>query len=557
MKRYRLTLILFCSVLASLLFSPLFSYAEGPFEQGMKEFKEENYEEAIQHFLEARKLEPTSSTVAFYLGLTYKLTENYKAAVPHLKDAVTFTPRVKEAVVELIDALYQTDDLKEANKWIEVGEKENIQPARIQFLKGLVLAKEGRYMEAVTAFEKAKSIDPSMAQAAEFQIAAALTKEGKLKEAQKRFKSTITLDPTTDMATYAKDYEKMVAEKIERERPWRFSVGLNYKYDSNVVAKGTGPIADYISGSEDSAINLSMRIGYTFPFSFKTPYNLSFQYSLFAEKYFPKKYERADGTTGDLSEYNNMTNAFSLIPGYNFEKWSLSFPITYIYNSLQGDKGNSFLGEPTTWWNTTRYMEQYGITPTARFMVTKNSIGELSVGIGQKRYFETLLHPEPITSDEDRDATMMNSSLGWTYFFKEGKGIFSLKYTYGKEEADGHNWSIDYENRFATTFLYPLYDIIKRPIKFLASADIAFTKYKFENTFFNTKRRNDTYYLSGGFIYEGFMNNLFKGKQEGFLSELFKNTDLIAQYTYIRDRCNIKIYDYKRELISLGLEYKF
>lgn len=553
MKKYILSI--FCIIC---LLSSINVYGQTLFEKGLQEFKEENYEEALQYFLEARTLEPKSSTVAFYLGLTYKLTENYKAAVPYLRDAVTFTPRVKEALVELIDALYQTNNLKEAKEWIEVGEKEGIQPARIQFLKGLILSKEGKYMEAVTAFEKAKSLDPSMAQVAEFQIAGALTKEGKLKEAQKRFKSTITLDPTTDMATYAKDYEKMIAEKIERERPWRFSIGLNYKYDSNVVAKGTGPIADYISGSEDSAINLFMRIGYTFPFSFNTPYNLSFQYSLFAEKYFPKQYERADGTTGNLSEYNNMSNVFSLIPGYNFEKWSLSFPITYIYNSLQGDKSNSFLGEPTTWWNTTRYMEQYGITPTARFMVTKNSVGEVSFGIAQKRYFETLLHPEPFTSDENRNATMMNSSLGWTYFFKEGKGIFGLKYTYGKEEADGRNWSIDYENRFNMTFLYPLYDFIKKPIKFLASADIAFAKYKFENAFFDTKRRNDTYYLSGGFIYEGFMDDLVKGKdKEGFVYELFKNTDLVVQYTYIRDRCNIKIYDYKRELITVGFEYKF
>jgi tetratricopeptide (TPR) repeat protein len=133
MKRYGLALIISICAFALLLCSPLLSYAEAPFEQCMKEFKEENYEEAIQHFLEARRLEPTSSTVAFYLGLTYKLTENYKAAVPYLRDAVTLTPRVKEALVELIDALYQTDDLKEAKEWIEVGEKEAIQPAVSSF----------------------------------------------------------------------------------------------------------------------------------------------------------------------------------------------------------------------------------------------------------------------------------------------------------------------------------------------------------------------------------------------------------------------------------------
>ena len=48
------------------------------FEMGMKEFRDENYEEALVYFLEARKAEPTSSTVAFYVGLTYKIMEQHK-----------------------------------------------------------------------------------------------------------------------------------------------------------------------------------------------------------------------------------------------------------------------------------------------------------------------------------------------------------------------------------------------------------------------------------------------------------------------------------------------
>lgn len=535
-------------------FLPFNSFAQTSFEKGLKEFEEENYEEALQYFLEARKMDPRSSKVAFYLGLTYKIMEQPKEAIPHLRDAVTLTPRIEEALVELIDALWQIDNLKEAKEWVLVGEKEGIRPARVQFLKGLILSKEGNYAEAVSAFEKAKSLDPSLAQAAEFQIGIALTRQGKLKEAQKRFKSTISLDPTTDLATYAKDYEKMVAEKIERERPWRFSLGINYKYDSNVVAKGSGPIVDAISGQEGQALNLNLRIGYTFPFSFARPYNLSLQYSLFAERYFPKHYIRADGTRGNLSEYNNMSNTISVIPGYNFKNWSLTLPFTYIYNSLQGAKGNTFLDE-LNWWNTTRYMEQYGIYPAARFMVTKNSVGEVSFGLGKKRYFETSLHPRPISPEEERSASIWNGNLGWTYFFKQGKGIFALKYTYGKEDAKGRNWTIESENKFSLTLLYPLSDSIGRPIKFLGSIDAAYTRYKYENVFFGEKRRDETYNVSAGFIYEGFLHDLFKGKsaEGGFL----KKIDLLLQYSNMRDRCNISVYDFRREIVAVGLEYKF
>ena len=37
----------------------------------------------------------------------------------------------------------QPFDMEEAKKWIEVAEKEDIYPAKIAFLKGLILAKEG------------------------------------------------------------------------------------------------------------------------------------------------------------------------------------------------------------------------------------------------------------------------------------------------------------------------------------------------------------------------------------------------------------------------------
>ena len=535
MKRYAIFLV---TVFVFISFVGFAGAQSQSFEMGMKEFRDENYEEALVYFLEARKAEPKSSTVAFYVGLTYKVIEQNKEAIPYLRDAVTLTPRIKEALVELIDVLYQTDNLKEAKEWVAIGEKEEIQPARVQLLKGMIMSKEGKNMEAVSAFEKAKALDPSMAQTAELQIANAYTKEGKLKEAQKRFQATITIDPTTDMATLARDYDKALAEKFERERPWSFSVGLSYKYDTNVVAKGSGPIVDAISGHEDSALNLSLRIGYTAPFSFNKPYNLSFQYSLYADKYFPKQYTRADGTTGNLSEYNAMTQTISAIPGYNFEKWSLSLPISYAYSSLQGDKGNDFLNE-LSWSNTTRYMEQTGITPTARFMITQNNMGEASLGFLRKYYFETPLHPEPLSSDENRNSNIMNGSLGWTYFFKEGKGLVGLKYTYAEENAEGHNWT-NREHRFSLSFLYPLKDILAVPLKFQFSGDAAFTQYKYDNLVFDMKRRDDTYNTAFGLIYE-----------------LTKNTDILAQYTYIRDKCNIDIYDYKREMFSIGFEYRY
>ncbi|MCX5804717.1 MAG: DUF2860 family protein [Proteobacteria bacterium] len=504
-------------------------HAQTPLEQGIKDFKEENYEECLENLTQARKLDPTSTAAAFYLGLTYKIMENYKEAVPHLRDAVTFNPPVKEALVELIDSLYQIDNIEEANKWIAVGEKEGVAPARIQFLKGLALLKENKNAEAITAFENAKEVDKTLAQAADFQIASAYMKIGKLQDSQKRFKSLITLDPTSDLATYARDYERAVTDKIEAERPFRFSIGLGYKYDTNVNASpSSGTVFDnpgnawMVSGQEDTALNTTLRAMYIAPFSFKTPYNLSVQYSLSAERYMRR------------DDYNLAQQSLSVTPGYSFSKVAFTLPLILGYINLQREKGNDFLNK-LAWWQDTRYLITMGFTPTARYMINEKNVLELTYGFMRNKYYNTTDSTTAKDPNEDRDGESNSGSLGWTYFFKEGTGLFTLKYTYTAMGTDGHNWSYD-EDRFSLSFLYPL----KKNLKLQYSSDAAFTKYKHDNTVFNMRRRDDTFTNSLGLIYT-----------------IFKNVDITGQLTYTRDNANISTYDYDRSVASIGIEYRF
>ncbi len=512
MKRV-LTAALF--VLCILFFVTSFVHGQSLFDQGLKEFKEENYEEALSYFLEARSADKGSARIAYYTGLTYKAMEKYKEAIPHFKDAAALTPRVDEAIVELIDVLYYTNDNKEAEKWIAVAEKDGINTARLQFLKGLVLAKAGKPDEAVIAFEKAKKLDPRLTQQAELQIAGIYTQQGKFKDAQARLRATITLDPATDLALFARDYEKIVADRAEREKPWRFSVGMAYKYDTNVVTAGSGPMTDSISGQEDSALNFGVRIGYTAPFSFRTPFSLSVYYSMYTDLYFSKTYTRSDGSLGNLTEYNNMTNTMSVVPGYSFGRFAVSLPLTYSYISLQGVKGNNFYNE-LGWATQTRYLEAKAVTPTLRFITTTNSYGEVFFSYMRKKYFDTELHPEP-PDGEERSGERMTGGLGWTYTFKENKGFFTLRYSHAQDNTIGRNW-VNSENRFGADVLYPIVGTLRAQ----ASADAIFVNYTYDNTYFDQKRRDDIYNVSLGLLYG-----------------VMKNTDLILQYNHYRNQSNI------------------
>ena len=189
----------------SLIFPPD-TFCESPsLTKGIEQYKQENYIEAINILEKARKEDPNSSAAAFFLGLSYKQMLDYQKALEHLRDAVTLTPRIKEALVEIVEVLYQIYEVgkpEEAEKWIKVAEEEKIFPAKIAFLKGLLLQKEGKNLEAVESFEKAKGLDKTLAQSADIQIALCYLKEKDLKKAKGRFQIAVQHDPQSDLGRF-------------------------------------------------------------------------------------------------------------------------------------------------------------------------------------------------------------------------------------------------------------------------------------------------------------------------------------------------------------------
>lgn len=78
--------------MALLAFSFNANAASEYLENGIKEFKAENFEEALDLFKKAREAEPGSSMAAYYLGLAYKQGGGLKEAADNFRDALRLTP---------------------------------------------------------------------------------------------------------------------------------------------------------------------------------------------------------------------------------------------------------------------------------------------------------------------------------------------------------------------------------------------------------------------------------------------------------------------------------
>ena len=470
-------------------------------EKGIGLYKHENFDEALDVLKKAREEDPNSTLAAYYLGLNYKQLQNYKTAIPNLRDAVTYNPKIKGALIELVDCLYNYNELEEAHKWIAEAEQEGIRPAQVAFLKGLVLVKEEKHDEAVASFEKAKTLDTSMEQASDYQIGIANLKSKDYSHAQKAFEEAVTLDPSSSLAKYADEYIEAIARQEAAFKPWRLDFRSAWEYDDNVVLKpDASPAAVNIADKADWRTVYTTNVEYN-----KRPsdrFGIKAQY-LF---YFAKQ--------NDLGFYDTISNTLIVQPSLYYENSVLTFPATYSHTIVDD---RSYLSTPSL---SGIYNRVFG----------EKYMGQVYIKYDNKDFMWT-----PATADENRDANGVETGSGLYAFFAKRKGFVNLRYGFDREWTKGANWEY-LGNRVNATVLIPYKD----KLNWTLTGGAFFQDFVNTHTTFNVKRGDNVYSVATQLAYK-----------------FHKDCELQVQYTHVRVNSNIDIYEYTRNIYSTGVEVKF
>lgn len=471
---------------------------------GISQYREENFEEAVEILEKIRKEDPNSSSAAFFLGLAYKQIMDYDKAFENLSDAVTLTPPIKEALIELINISIRLNRPEEAKKWIAVAEGENIFPAKTAFLKGRYLQKEKKNMEAVEAYEKAKSLDKRLTQRAEFQIAMCYLSDRRLKQAKELFISSINRDPLSDLAGFARQYQDMIDKRLFLERPLRITVGVFGRHDTNLVLKPTdGSLAPAVTDKDARVLATSLRLNYV-------P-------KLDGNWLFNAQYALASNIHSDFTHsHDSLANVLSVSPGYNFGRASLNLPVSYSHALVRNPSYKGYVGT-------------LNLGPQLRVLLSSNHILEVYGGYTNSNYKQS-----PLIQEENRDNTGLSSYLSWIWLFKKG-AFFNMRYGFDDIDADGVNWDNDSHKISANLSIPVLTNVV-----FQASAMATYQEYDNVHTVFQVQRDES--------IYSGSI---------GMTWEFLENKDLIVQYSHTRADSNVGIYDYDKNVYSLGLEFRF
>lgn len=470
-------------------------------ERGIGQFKHENYEEALPLLQQARNEDPGSTLAAYYLGLTYKQLQDYKGAIPHLRDAVSRPPKIVGALIELIDSLYQVGELDQAMTWISEAKKEGIRPAQISFLEGLILLKQENNPQAIDAFKRAKSLDKTMEQSCDYQIGIAHLKAREFNYAKDAFNEVIVREPLSSIAKYANEYLDALARREGAARKWRASFGFAWQYDDNVILA---------PDETTSNIDISNKADYREVYTADLEYNRKAGERLGLKGEYLFYY----GKQNDLGFYNTMSHSVVMQPSLNFERSLLTFPATYTHTLV----------------NERSYLSNPAVSSIYNFMFGDNQMGQAFLQYNNRNYLWT-----PSMPSEDRDGNELRGGLGWYIFFRQKKAFFNLRYEANHDWTEGDNWEYG-GNRITAAVSTPVIDKLKLTL----SASSFLQNFSNKHSVFNLERKDTVYTMSSLIAYE------FR-----------KGCELQAQYIHVKDDSNINVYTYNRNISSIGLQCKF
>jgi tetratricopeptide (TPR) repeat protein len=527
----KVVLIIGVFLLNMALTFPAYSQTANPLlEEGVKQYQEENFEEAIETLTRARQADATSPMAAFVLGMAYKRANDLSSAEKHLRDAVSLTPVIKEAYVELIDVLYQQNKIEEAGQCVATAERENIIPAKIAFLKGLILLKENKTADAVSAFENSKRLDASFAQAADLQIGMAYMKEGKLSKARESLNLSVTQNPVSDLAGYARQYQDIVDAAIKTHQPLHVTLSAFGGYDTNIISK---PKDDaYAAGLDDekgAALNSSVRVDFTprieGPWLFNGSYTAA---SVVNSKH--------------THSHDSLANSVSVAPGYNFGRAAVNLNAGYTNFLLRTDEFNGVI-PPDSNAGYKRYLDYYTFGPSARFLINESNILEFYIGYEKKDYdHQKYTRPENV-----RDMEGFKAYLSWIWIYTPN-GFFNLRAEFNQDNANGLWWS-NYGKKITGNLSIPLLSGNTAEkfglLSLQLTGGVYMQDYLYDQPDLVTanglvKRRDVTYNGSIG------LNWAF-----------WKHGSFICQFSATGVDSNIPINAYTRELYMAGLEFRY
>jgi hypothetical protein len=175
-------------------------------------------------------------------------------------------------------------------------------------------------------------------------------------------------------------------------------------------------------------------------------------------------------------------------------------------------------------------LQRHTIRPSFILMENKANMTVFQYAFQVKEFREKPLFPE-----DNRDA--VNHEAGFIHFlrFNDAKHYIKAGYFYDREYAKGNNW--DYSgNKFVTGIQYTF----PKDIRLNVDYEYKQVRYKNTNIFFDEKRRD-----------------IDRAVNTVISKDIGKGWGVSLEYLRRKNSSNIALYDYKKNLYSVGVNWRW
>lgn len=507
-------IFLFVLLTLLLLFQSLVFAQELPIESqyqplisGMEHYRDGNYEKALEDFQKALSIFPDDPDIPFYIGLTYLQLNQPEKAIEYFKKSLEKDPGYTDAHFQLGAALIQQKAYQDAISHLEEVYKKEPEREDLGYFLGFAYYQIGEYKKELSYLETAKTRDRTIESLTLYYIGLARHQLGMTKEAVVAYKQLIITDPTSPLAAPS----QRLIEVIEIEERLKRRFGLEFttklQYDDNVILVPTTNVYGLRDRDRKSLVMLIYLRGEYF-FIRNPTLDLSASYGLFQT------------LTWSLRNMDVQDHILSLdlLKRGNIGKMPYNFRINYTYDYLFLDYHY--------------FLQRHTIRPLFILMENQTNLSVLQYTFQVKEFRE-----KPLFVEDARDA--VNHEAGFVHFlrFNDAKHYIKAGYFYDREYAEGDNW--DYEgNKVVTGFQYTF------PKDVRLNVDYEYKRIRYEN-------------INIFFEDEGKRRDIDRAISIALSKDIKENLTISLEYMNRRNSSSIALYDYEKNLYSVGLSWRW
>ena len=503
---------------ASVIFAQMPTESDVYVDRGILALDAGQYNEALQAFQEALRLNPDNVNAHYYTGLTYLATEQYALAQESLESALKLAPTDLDVAFQLgvVHFLQQQYDKAEPlfrQVYAAQPERQNL-----GYYLGFLEYRRQNYREALRLLRANVPSDETFAQLARFYTGLSLSALGMAGEARAEIEEALRLQPASPLVAPAERFRDVLGPAAKAERNFHLDVKAGFFYDDNVavipdVSQDTVAEAARSTAHQSLGEIAYVRLEYT---PLKTP---DWEGSIASSV--------LQSVNNDVSHFNtlNLTETATLAYKASIRNMPTIGGLSFAYDYIMLDDQN--------------FLNRYSVTPFMTLVWDAANLSQAQLRFQPKDF----MHSKTlITSADNRDA--LNYMAGFVHFFRfeADRHYIKLGYQFDKEAAKGDNWSY-VGNRFLAGFQYTL---PWGDMRFRYDLDAHIRDYRHLHTYLpvwvpGTVRRMDRE-----------LTHTFS-----ISKDLPWNVTLSLEYLRDRNYSNLDVYDYTRNVISFNASWRY